>query len=87
MRDLRVRNILSSAFYRQTDLDAKSEKLLYEQALQASDNLRAEIKSALKDSSVDWKEMLLNSEYEVYEAADSEDAIRYARRILSSIFL
>ena len=87
MKYKRLRNILSSAFSHQTDLDSVSAKALYERALLADVELRVEVVSALGDSGMSWMEMLSNDEYEVYEAVDEADAVCYARRILASDFL
>lgn len=83
----RLRNILSSAFSHQTDLNPVSAKALYERALVADADLRVEVASALGDPEMNWIEMLSNDEYEVYEASDEADAFCYARRILASDFL
>lgn len=87
MRYSHLRNILSSAFSIQTGLDKQAARALYERALKQDRQLRDEVKRALRDSTVDWRDLLMNEDYEVYHSYDSEDAIGYARRILCSDLL
>lgn len=44
--------------------------------------LKSELQAAFSDPAVSWREMLLNDEYEVYDASSEEEAIAFAKRVL-----
>ena len=41
-----------------------------------------EVDAAMADAAVDWKSVLLNDEYEVYDADTPDEAKQYAQQIL-----
>jgi hypothetical protein len=55
------------------------------QAVESSSALQhfhEELRSAFEDPALSWKDMLLNAEYEVFDAQTEDEAREYARRIL-----
>ena len=46
------------------------------------DVVKQELRQAFKDNKLSWKEMLLNDEYEVYDAVSEDEAKQFALRIL-----
>lgn len=46
------------------------------------DALKSELESAFSDTSLSWRQMLANDDYEVYCADTEDEASQYVRRIL-----
>lgn len=77
-----IRNILSSIFSVQTGLDDDAAKSAYKRAFSADPTLRAEVAKLFLDGTVDWRELLCNSDYEVGDFDSDEEARRCAHELL-----
>lgn len=77
-----LRNVLSSVFSVQTGLSDESAKAMFLRAVSADPILMKEIVGAFDSEATDWKELLFNDEYEVYEAETSDEARELARELL-----
>nr|WP_315381306.1 hypothetical protein [uncultured Sphingomonas sp.] len=81
-----ITHALRTIFNAEDGLSEDVSKRLYQRSAQLGQNtedLKSELRSAFSDSnSISWKIMLYNSDYEVYDAEDEEDARAYAFKIL-----
>ncbi|MEZ6097053.1 MAG: hypothetical protein R3C03_22995 [Pirellulaceae bacterium] len=77
-----VRSTLESCFSIQAERSEEDEKAAYMREYYANPDLRLEIKNLFLDESVNWRELLFNKNYEVYEADSEEEAREFAREIL-----
>jgi len=82
---MRISNALRTAFNAEDGLSPEASTRLYLQLVTSSPSFagfRAELAEALADPCTPWRALLLNDQYEVYDAANEADARDYARRIL-----
>ena len=81
----RISSALKTAFNAEDGLSPEASTRLYIQLVTRSpsfEGFAAELAEALADQSTPWKALLLNEQYEVYDAASEDEARDYARRIL-----
>lgn len=82
---LRISTALRTAFNAEDGLTPEVSSALYVRLVTNSpafQGFKAELAEAFEDSRTSWKCLLLNDQYEVYDAADERDARDHAYRIL-----
>lgn len=77
-----LKNILSSVFSVQTGLSNDAAEAMFLRAVAADPLLIAEIRIAFDQKDTNWRELLFNENYEVYETDTNEDARDFARQLL-----
>jgi hypothetical protein len=81
----KIARILQTVFNVKSGLSEDVSRRLYLRTVENSaffDTLGDELRVAFSDTTLSWREMLLNSEYEVFDAQSEDEAREYARRIL-----
>lgn len=82
---LRISNALRTAFNAEDGLSAEASTRLYLQLITSSpafEGFKTELAKAFADPHTPWRALLLNEQYEVYDAADESEARDYALRVL-----
>lgn len=77
--------ILRTVFNAEDGLSEEVSRRLYVRTVENSgllEKLGEELRLAFEDSTLSWRDLLLNSEYEVFDAQTEDEARDYARRIL-----
>jgi hypothetical protein len=77
--------MLRTAFNAEDGLSQEVAIRLYKRAVESRDlteSLKQELKEAFSNASVSWKSLLLNQEFEVFDADSEEQARDYAIKIL-----
>ena len=77
--------MLKTVFSVETGLSEDAAIRMYVRSAKNSnevDLLKNELQAAFSDPAVSWRELLLNDEYEVYDASSEEEAIAFAKRVL-----
>ncbi|MEM7232321.1 MAG: hypothetical protein AAF517_09115 [Planctomycetota bacterium] len=77
-----IREILSAVFSVQTGLSDDAALAMYRRARESDQGLELELENVFKDGEVSWREMLFNSEYEVYETDSENEARAVAMELL-----
>lgn len=80
-----IRHMLKTVFNVDSGLSEDAAVRIYRRSAVASGKLGAlkeELVLALRDSEFSWKELLLNSDYEVFSAETEDEARSYAVRVL-----
>jgi hypothetical protein len=84
-RHLRISNALKTAFNAEDGLSLEASTRLYLQLITRSpsfEGFKAELEEAFADPRTPWKALLLNEQYEVYDATNEAEARDYAYRVL-----
>jgi hypothetical protein len=78
--------MLKAIFNSEDGISEDAAIRLYQRAAKSSrpgvDVLKRELEFAFSDESLSWRQMLLNEDYEVFDASSEDEAREYARRIL-----
>jgi hypothetical protein len=80
-----ITHMLKTVFNAEDGLSEDVATRIYRRTATSSGNLAAlkgELELAFSDHALSWKEMLLNDDYEVFDAETEDDAREHARRIL-----
>ncbi|GLQ92773.1 hypothetical protein [Dyella acidisoli] len=80
-----ISRVLKACFNVEDGLSEDVAIRMYQRALASSANrdaLEAELARAFGDTQVSWKKLLLNDDYEVFDAPSEEEMRAYAHRIL-----
>jgi uncharacterized protein YdaU (DUF1376 family) len=80
-----ISRVLKTYFNAEDGLSEDVAIRMYQRASASSasrDALEAELATAFSDTNVSWKNLLLNDDYEVFDAQSENDARAYAHRIL-----
>ena len=76
---------LKTLFNAEDGLSEDTSIKLYQRTTMSSGNLdvlKQELNTAFSDPTISWKSMLLNDDYEVFDAESESEAREYAKRIL-----
>lgn len=80
-----IHRVLKTFFNADDGLSEDAAIRMYQRAMASSANREAledELSQAFKDGHVSWKKLLLNDDYEVFDAASEDEAREYAHKIL-----
>jgi hypothetical protein len=80
-----IKHMLKVTFNVEDGLSEDVAIRLYQRAAKSSANfeaLKQELQMAFSRTDVSWKEILLNTEYEVFDAENEDEAREYALKIL-----
>lgn len=80
-----IHRVLKTFFNAEDGLSEDAAIRMYQRATALSANrdaMESELSRAFKDGYVSWKKLLLNDDYEVFDASSEDEAREYARRIL-----
>jgi hypothetical protein len=80
-----IKRVLSTVFNCEDGLSLGIAKALYVRSQKTSSNaaeLKRELREALSDSSVSWKYLLCNDDYEVIDVDSEEEARRFVVEVL-----
>ncbi|APP76215.1 hypothetical protein [Xanthomonas vesicatoria] len=81
----RISSVLKTAFNAEDGLSLEVSKRLYERLVTRSpgfEGFKAELAEAFENPRTSWKSLLLNDQYEVYDAINEMEARDYAFSIL-----
>lgn len=78
-------HILKTLFNSEDGLSEDASIRIYLRTIESSgksEEIKSELTAAFSDECVCWKNVLINDQYEVFDAESEKDARDYARRIL-----